>query len=230
VRIDHLRLRVVGVLGEKGRTPTGADQDDQLSVPITTLQRKLVGEEKLSLILAAARTEGDVEQARDEIARALRQRTRPRMGEGDDFDVSTVQEMAALAQTLTGTLQAVTLAIASISLVVGGIGIMNIMLVSVTQRTREIGIRLATGARPFDICLQFLAEATVLALAGGVLGIAVGVTGTLFVAWLAGWPAIISEMGVGGTFLVSAGVGVVFGFYPAWKASRLEPIRALRAD
>jgi putative ABC transport system permease protein len=138
--------------------------------------------------------------------------------------------MAALAEVATRTVQLVVVIIASISLVVGGIGIMNIMLVSVTQRTREIGIRLAIGARPSDIRLQFLVESILLALAGGVLGIGLGVAATIGLARLAHWPVYISRPGVMITVLISAGIGIVFGYYPAWKASRLEPIKALRTD
>jgi putative ABC transport system permease protein len=230
VRIDHVQLRVIGVLGEKGRTPTGGDQDDQLSVPITTMQQRLVGAEKITMILATARSQRLLDQTKEAIVQTLRQSHHLEPGVPDDFDVSTVQEMAAIAEVATSVMQIVVVVIASISLLVGGIGIMNIMLVSVTQRTREIGLRMAIGARPADILLQFLIEALVLSLSGGVLGLAIGLLGTAALARLAHWPLVISVPGVLLTFLVSAAIGIFFGYYPAWKASRLEPIQALRVD
>jgi putative ABC transport system permease protein len=230
IRVDRLRLRVVAVLGEKGRSPTGADQDNQIFVPITTLQRRLVGEERIGLVLAAARSEGTIERAKAEIVRVMRQRHHVKPGAPDDFDVSTVREMAQLAEILATTLTILVGIIASISLVVGGIGIMNIMLVSVTERTREIGIRMAVGATSADILSQFLIEAMVLALVGGLLGITLGISAATGLAGLARWPIVISPFIVSLAFLVSAGVGVFFGYYPALKASRLDPIEALRYE
>jgi putative ABC transport system permease protein len=229
VRIDRLNLRVIGVLAPKGRLPTGGDQDDQIFVPLSTLQRKLVGEERVSIILAAVRAQDQLERAKEEIARALRQTHRVKPG-AEDFDVSSVQEMAELAVVVFKVMQILISAIASISLVVGGIGIMNIMLVSVTERTREIGIRMAVGATPFDVLVQFLIEAVVLALVGGVIGISVGVGAAAALAWLVGWPLVIDPGIVLVSFLVSGGVGVFFGYYPALKASRLDPIEALRYE
>jgi putative ABC transport system permease protein len=230
IHIDRLPLRVIGVLAEKGRSPTGADQDDQVFLPITTLQRRLVGEERIGLIVAAARSEDVLENAKEEIIRVLRQRHRLKPGAADDFDVSTVREMAELAEVLTATMQVLVGIIASISLIVGGIGIMNIMLVSVTERTREIGIRMAVGATGADVLGQFLIEAVVLALVGGLVGITLGVLGAGGLAFLAGWPLCISPFIVLLAFAVSAGVGVFFGYYPALKASRLDPIDALRYE
>jgi putative ABC transport system permease protein len=230
IHVDRLPLRVIGVLGGKGRSPTGADQDDQIFLPITTLQRRLVGEERIGLILAAARSEDVLEKAKQEIIRVVRQRHRLRPGAADDFDVSTVREMAELAEILTRTMQILVGIIASISLVVGGIGIMNIMLVSVTERTREIGIRMAVGATAGDVLSQFLIEAVVLALVGGLLGITLGILGAGGLAILAGWPLSVSPFIVLLAFAVSAGVGVFFGYYPALKASRLDPIDALRYE
>jgi putative ABC transport system permease protein len=230
IRVDRLRLRVIAVLGEKGRSPTGADQDNQIFVPITTLQRRLVGEERIGLVLAAARSEATIERAKAGIVRVMRQRHHVKPGAPDDFDVSTVREMAQLAEILATTLTILVGIIASISLVVGGIGIMNIMLVSVTERTREIGIRMAVGATSGDILSQFLIEAMVLALVGGLLGITLGISGATGLAALARWPIVISPFIVGLAFLVSAGVGVFFGYYPALKASRLDPIEALRYE
>jgi putative ABC transport system permease protein len=171
VRIGNVPLQIIGVLGEKGRSPTGADQDDQIFLPISTLQHQIVGEDKLSVIVSASRSDEDIEKAKDEIVRVMRERHRIKPGLTDDFNVSTVQEMAEIAYILTATMQLLVTVIASISLVVGGIGIMNIMLVSVTERTREIGIRMAVGATSADVLIQFLIEAVVLALVGGVIGI-----------------------------------------------------------
>jgi putative ABC transport system permease protein len=230
VRVEHLRLEVVGVLGEKGRSPTGADQDDQIFVPITTLQRRLLGEERIMLIVAAARSEADLPVAKERVERALRRGHRLAAGTPNDFDVSTVREMGELAEVLTGTMQALVAVIASISLVVGGIGIMNIMLVSVTERTREIGLRMALGATGADVMGQFLTEAVILALFGGLLGVALGVAGAAAFARALDWPLLVSPGVVAVGFAVAAGVGVFFGFYPARKASRLDPIEALRSE
>jgi putative ABC transport system permease protein len=230
VRVGMVELRVIGILEEKGRSPTGADQDDQIFLPITTLQRKLTGDDRLALILTAARSENLIETAKEEISRVLRERHHLRPGAADDFDVSSVREMAELAVFLTSTMQGLIAVIASISLVVGGIGIMNIMLVSVTERTREIGIRMAIGATPSDVLIQFLIEAVVLALVGGIIGITLGIGGAVGLAELANWPVVVDPMIVGLAFLVAAAVGIFFGYYPALKASRLDPIEALRYE
>jgi putative ABC transport system permease protein len=229
IRVDRLQMRVIGVLGAKGRSPTGGDQDDQIFVPLTTLQRKLVGEERINMILTAVRSLDQIDRAKEIITRALRENHHVKAG-SEDFDVSSVKEMAELAVILTRTMQILIGIIASISLVVGGIGIMNIMLVSVTERTREIGIRMAVGATGFDVLIQFLIEAVVLALVGGILGISLGIAGAVGLALLAHWPVIIDPTIVLLAFVVSGGVGVFFGYYPALKASRLDPIEALRYE
>jgi putative ABC transport system permease protein len=229
LRIGGLRLKVIGVLEEKGRSPTGDDQDDEIFLPLTTLQRKLAGEEQIGLILTAARSDGQLEKARDAIVRVLKQRHQLATGV-QDFDVSTVREMAELAVVLTRTMQALVAVLASIALLVGGVGIMNIMLVAVTERTREIGIRMAVGATPAGILFQFLMEAMVLALIGGLLGIACGIVAAVVLAHLAAWPPIVSPVVVLLAFGVAAAVGIFFGYYPAWRASRLDPIKALHYE
>jgi putative ABC transport system permease protein len=230
VRVDRLQLRIVGVLGAKGRSPTGADQDDQIFVPLTTVQHKLVGDEKVSLIMVAARRTSDIDRVKEATTQALRERRHIAPGAVADFDVSSVQEMAELAVFLTRVMQILIGVIASISLIVGGIGIMNIMLVSVTERTREIGIRMALGATGADVLIQFLIEAVILALIGGVLGITLGVLAAIGLAHLASWPVIIEPGIIVLAFVVSAAVGVFFGYYPAFMASRLDPIEALRYE
>jgi putative ABC transport system permease protein len=230
VRVEGLQLRVIGVLGEKGRSPTGADQDNQIFMPITTLQRRIVGEERIGLILVGAKSETVLEKAKQDMIRVMQERHRLKPGQPLDFDVSTVREMAELAEILTKTMQILVGVIASISLIVGGIGIMNIMLVSVTERTREIGIRMAIGATAFDVLLQFLIEAVVLSLVGGVLGITLGIAAAAGLAYFVHWPLTVSPFIVLLAFAVSAGVGIFFGYYPALKAARLDPIEALRYE
>jgi putative ABC transport system permease protein len=229
IRVDRLLLHVVGVVEGKGKSPIGGDQDDQIFIPLRTLQKRLAGEESLSMILTSVDSLNKLHHAKDEINRVLRERRKVKEGQ-EDFDVSTVQEMAEIAVIMTRTMQILIGIIAGISLVVGGIGIMNIMLVSVTERTREIGIRMAIGATPHDVLFQFLIEAVLLALVGGLIGITLGITGAVSLAWLAGWPMFVDYQMVAVSFFISAGVGVFFGYYPAVKASRLDPIDALRYE
>jgi putative ABC transport system permease protein len=229
LRIDRISMRVVGVMAAKGRSPTGADQDDQIFVPLTTLQRKLVGEESLNLIITSTRSPEQIEKAKADILRVLRERRHVQAG-NETFDVNSVYEIADLAKVVTATLQILVAIVAGISLIVGGIGIMNIMLVSVTERTREIGIRMAIGATPANVLTQFLIEAIVLSLTGGLLGVLLGLALAIGLARLTGWPIVISPLAVLIACGVSGAVGVFFGYYPAWKASRLDPIEALRHE
>jgi putative ABC transport system permease protein len=229
LRIDHLELRIIGVLVAKGALPLGLDQDDEIFVPITTLQQRVVGNDTIHLILTATRSQATIDQAKEAIDRVLRKRHHLQPGD-EDFHVNSVREMSELALTMTSSLKVLVMIIASISLVVGGIGIMNIMLVSVTERTREIGIRLAVGGTPTHVLTQFLIEAVVVSLVGGVIGLIVGIAATVGIAYLADWPAVLSPVLVAGAFALTVGLGVFFGFYPAWKASRLDPIVALRYE
>jgi putative ABC transport system permease protein len=229
IRIDRLQLRIIGVVEAKGRSPIGGDQDDQIFVPLTTLQRKIVGDEILSMMLTSVDSVEKLDKTKLEITRVLRERRRVKQGL-EDFDVSSVQEMAEIAVVMTRTMQLLIGIIASISLVVGGIGIMNIMLVSVTERTREIGIRMAIGATPADILTQFLIEAVLLSLLGGFIGISLGVGAAVALALVANWPIFVDYSMVTLSFLISGGVGIFFGYYPALKASRLDPIEALRYE
>jgi putative ABC transport system permease protein len=226
---DRLQVRIVGVVEPKGRSPIGGDQDDQIFLPLNTLQRKLVGDEVLSMLLTSVDSVDKLDKTKHDITRILREKRRGKEGL-EDFDVSSVQEMAEIAVVMTRTMQFLIGIIASISLVVGGIGIMNIMLVSVTERTREIGIRMAIGATPFDILTQFLIEAVMLSLLGGLIGISLGVAAAIGLAWAANWPVFIDYSMVLLSFVISGSVGVFFGYYPALKASRLDPIEALRYE
>jgi putative ABC transport system permease protein len=230
IRVKNLPFRVLGVLAPKGQGQWGQDQDDLIVAPYTTLQKKLLGITYLQQIMVSATRPDTVEPTAVAVTRVMRQRHRISNPEDDDFNVRTVEEMAqtrvALAQTMTGLLMSV----ASVSLLVGGIGIMNIMLVSVTERTREIGLRMAVGARTRDILNQFLAEAMGLSALGGVVGIALGVLISGLLAGVFGWPTQVTPFSVILAFAFSAAVGVFFGYYPARKAANLDPIDALRYE
>ena len=230
IRVRNLPFRVVGVLGPKGQGQFGDDQDDVVVAPYTTLQKKLLGITYLHRIMVSATRADTVEATAVAITRLMRERHRSQSPEEDDFSVRTVEEMAQtrvqLAQTMTGLLMSV----ASVSLLVGGIGIMNIMLVSVTERTREIGLRMAVGARTRDILSQFLAEAVTLSILGGVVGIATGVGVSMGLSLGLGWPTQITGSSILLAFAFAASVGVFFGYYPARKAAALDPIDALRYE
>jgi putative ABC transport system permease protein len=233
IRIGDVPFRVIGTLEPKGQTVWGRDQDDVIVVPFSTAERKVLGAKRIGdvdMIQVMLRDRSDEARVIEELTRLLRQRRHIQPGEEDDFAVQTLSEMADTAEGTTLNMTRLLFAIASISLVVGGIGIMNILLVSVSERTREIGLRMAVGARSRHILLQFLSEAVVLSTLGGIAGILVGVTASVAISELSDWPTLISPASVGGSFLFAAAVGVFFGYYPAHKASRLDPIEALRRE
>ena len=229
VRIKGLPFRVIGLLERKGGTSMG-DQDDVVLVPYTTAQKRLMGVTWIGTILVSAVSPDAIGRATDEITPLLRQRHRLSPTQEDDFGIRTQQEIASAATQMTGVLTMLLGAIASVSLLVGGIGIMNIMLVSVTERTREIGVRRALGARRGDIRLQFLIESSLISGLGGAFGIGIGVFIARLVSRIGGWPTLVQPQIVAVAFLFAGLIGVGFGLYPAAKAARLDPIEALRYE
>ncbi len=230
LRLQHLTCKIVGVLEAKGVSTFGTDQDDLLFMPSTTFARRLLGNDRLGMLMVSAVSEERTDEARLQIQSLMRQRRRIRPGDDDDFAVRDLREVKALLSKVTGVLTSLLAGVAAISLVVGGIGIMNIMLVSVTERTREIGIRLAVGARPADILQQFLVESVMLSSVGGLIGLGLGLLGAFFVSRGMHIPYAVSPEACALAFGFSALVGVVFGVVPARKASKLRPIAALRYE
>jgi putative ABC transport system permease protein len=230
IRVKKMPFRVVGVLAPKGQSAQGSDQDDIVVAPYTTVQKKLMGVTFLGTIMASAVSDQAMTDAQSQITDLLRVRHKIQPWESEDFTVRSQTEIASTAEATTRVLTILLASIASISLLVGGIGIMNIMLVSVTERTREIGIRMSIGARGRDILFQFLIEAVVLSMAGGLIGVILGVGSSSLISNLAGWPTLVSGTSVGLAFIFSAAVGIFFGFYPARKAAQLNPIDALRYE
>jgi putative ABC transport system permease protein len=233
VRIKQFPFTVVGVLAVKGQTTFGQDQDDVVYVPLTTAQRLLFGSQFPGMVRAIsvqATASDTMEQAEEQITQLLRQRHRIRANQENDFFVRNLSEAMSAAEESARVMSLLLGAIASISLLVGGIGIMNIMLVSVTERTREIGIRMAVGARGRDILYQFLIESLVLSLLGGLIGIILGVGASQLISQIFKWPTLISPQALLLSFSFSGGVGIFFGFYPARKAAHLDPIEALRYE
>ncbi len=230
IRIKKIPFHVIGILGAKGQTGNGTDQDDVIMVPYTTMMKLVMGVTYIQQIIVAAVSADTTQEANNQIASLLRQRHKIRPGADDDFIIRNLSDIAEAASN-SATVMAVLLgSIASVSLLVGGIGIMNIMLVSVTERTREIGIRMAVGARSRDIMLQFIVEAVVMAASGGVIGILVGIGSSNLIKYLAELPTLIRPDIIAISFLVSGTVGIFFGFYPARKAAQLDPIDALRYE
>ncbi len=230
VRIRNMPFRVLGVLAPKGQTQWGQDQDDIVIAPFTTVQKKLLGITHIHQVMVSAQAPEQVEPSAVAITRLMRTRHRILNPEEDDFRVRTIEELASTRTQLASTMTGLLMSVASVSLIVGGIGIMNIMLVSVTERTREIGIRLAVGARARDILRQFLIEAVTLSLLGGLIGVGLGLFVSRSLEGLLGWPTLITTTAVGVAFSFAALVGAFFGYYPARKAARLDPIEALRYE
>jgi putative ABC transport system permease protein len=230
IRLGKLSCEVVGVLSAKGQSTFGHDQDDLVVVPIRGFQRRIAGNRDVNTIYITAQSGHLIPKVKQGVEALMRQRRHIKSGEEDDFYVRDIQEIAERVTSTTETLTALLGAVAAVSLLVGGIGIMNIMLVSVTERTREIGIRLAIGALERDVLRQFLVEAVVLASIGGITGIVLGLSGSAAASPMLGVPFVFDPVITLVAFLFSAGVGVVFGYFPARKAARLNPIDALRHE
>lgn len=233
IKIKNIPFIVIGTLESKGQSAGGQDQDDTIFIPITTAQKKVFGTPfpgAVRFIMVKAKDEGSLDKAETQITALLQQRHHIRSHQDDDFSIRNLTQTMQMAQQSSNVMTFLLGSIASVSLLVGGIGIMNIMLVSVTERTKEIGIRMAVGAKKWDIRIQFLAEAILLSLGGGIIGIIIGVTGSNLVSRFSEWPTEISITAIILSFAFSGIVGIFFGFYPAYKASLLNPIDALRYE
>jgi len=230
IRVKKLPVTVIGQLKTKGQSTFGQDQDDVIMMPYTTVMKKLSGVNWLQTITASIDSKNDESSAKDQISSLLRQRHHLRTDEDDDFSIRSPDEIAQTVGQISLILTLLLGSVASISLLVGGIGIMNIMLVSVTERTREIGVRMAVGATEGDVQRQFLTEAVVLSSIGGLIGVVFGITSSAVVSNIMQWPVSISLLSIVVAVVFSAAVGISFGYYPARKASRLDPIEALRYE
>ena len=230
VRVQNLPFRVIGVMVRKGQDQQGRDQDDIAFTPYTTVQKKILGSPRLQIAYVSAVSPDATYTAQQQITELLRQRHKLNANDPDDFTVRNMSDIAQAANETNNTMTMLLACIAGVSLLVGGIGIMNIMLVSVTERTREIGIRMAIGARSSAVKSQFLIESIVLSLMGGSIGILLGVGVSLAIPSMLGWPTLISTMAIVGSVIFSVAVGVFFGYYPARKAAALDPIDALRYE
>lgn len=230
IRFDKIPLKVIGVLEEKGENTFGQDQDDIILAPYTTVQKRILAIDFIQTIYASAIDENSSALATAEVTTLLRKAHKLQSGEDDDFTVRTQAELISTISSTSELLTVLLAAIAGISLVVGGIGIMNIMYVSVTERTKEIGLRMSIGARGLDILLQFLVEAILISITGGIIGVVFGLTASKLVSIFLSWPTLVSQSSIVLSFAVCAITGVFFGYYPAQKASRLDPIEALRYE
>ena len=230
VQLRNVPFQIIGVLATKGQTASGTDQDDVILSPYTTVKNRLSGRNFIGQILASTSTPSDIPEAQDEIRAIMRESHNLSEWEEEDFTVRNQNDLADAAQGTTEVMTLLLAAIASISLLVGGIGIMNIMLVSVTERTREIGIRMAIGARGSDVLTQFLVESIVMSVLGGLIGVGIGFGGAWILGQFTGWHTVVSPETVMVALIFSAGVGIFFGFYPARKAAALNPIDALRYE
>ena len=230
LRVANLPFRIVGVMNRKGQDPQGRDQDDVAFAPYTTVQKKVLGRDRIQIAFVSAISQDATYTAQSQITDLLRQRHKLTASEPNDFTVRNMTDVAEAANETSKTMTILLACIAGVSLLVGGIGIMNIMLVSVTERTREIGIRMAIGARSSAVRSQFLIESIVLSLTGGTVGIILGVVLSLAIPAFLGWPTLVSMMAIVGSVLFSAAVGIFFGYYPARKAASLDPIEALRYE
>ncbi len=230
IRVRNQPFKIIGVLTSKGQSGVGQDQDDVIYAPFTTVQKKLRGITYIQNVTVSAASADNLKETADAIAAVLRLRHKIQPGDNDDFMVRTLEDIAAVRTETTRTMTSLLASIAGVSLLVGGIGIMNIMLVSVTERTREIGLRLAIGARGSDVLLQFLVEAVVISMLGGSIGIGLGYALSQSLTQFLQWPTYVSPQAVLVAFGFAAGIGIFFGFYPARKASALDPIEALRYE
>lgn len=230
IRFNNIPFQVIGVLEAKGQSSFGQDQDDAIIAPYTTVQKRILASIYFRTIYASAVSESASDAATDEITSILRKQHRLRASDEDDFQVRTMAELISTLSSTSNLLTILLTAIAGISLVIGGIGIMNIMYVSVTERTREIGLRMSIGARGIDILMQFLIEAIMISITGGIIGVILGITSAKLITIFLSWPTLVSESSIVLSFLVCAATGVFFGYYPAQKASRLDPIEALRYE
>jgi len=230
IRISSIPFKVVGLLDKKGQNTFGQDQDDVIIAPFSTVQKRMLSTTNLNMILASGFSEAGLDDARDEVVTLLRERHKLKPTDEDDFTVRTQSDISSIFGSVSKVLTILLASIAGISLLVGGIGIMNIMLVSVTERTREIGIRMAVGAKSKDVLTQFMIEAIFISFLGGLIGIGCGTLVSSMVARFGGWPVVVTIYSITLSFIFSSAVGLFFGWYPARKAASLNPIEALRYE
>lgn len=230
IRVRNMPVKVVGTLKPKGENQMGEDQDDVLLMPYTTVQKRMLGIDYVHMIMASASSEDIADKAVEEIETLLRGAHKIKDGGVDDFEVRTQAEMLEMMTSISGLMTTLLTAIAAISLIVGGIGIMNIMYVTVTERTKEIGLRMSIGAHNRSILMQFLCESVILSIIGGIIGILLGILISYILSLVQGWPFLVSSTAIILSFVVCAATGIFFGWYPAKKAASLDPINALRYE